>query len=174
MSRWLDSFRAARTDVDTPLPIAPIAPIGASQRTIGTIGTIGTGLEVNTAEANVVQSHQPLTRPPAERTPQDWLDHYEERAAIIEFDGGQPREAAERQALADTISHWMVMHPPEPTDDTDGCVHCGAVLGDDGVPVLAGGAHTWLHSACHQPWLAERRRKAVEALGAVLNRDEVS
>ena len=49
----------------------------------------------------------------------------------------------------------------------DNCVHCGAALGDDGVPVLAGGAHTWLHSACHPPWLAERRRHATEALRAM-------
>ena len=95
---------------------------------------------------------------------QDWTYHYEERAAIVEHDGELPRHAAERMALADTINHWLVQHPPEPTDGGSGCVHCGADLGEDGVPVLAGGGHTWLHSACHQPWLADRRRLAAEAL----------
>ena len=104
---------------------------------------------------------------PAEWTPQAWVDHYEERAAIIEHDGELPRQEAERQALADTINQWLVMHPPPATDDATGCVHCGQPLGDDGVPVLAGGAHTWLHSRCHPPWLAERRAEAERALAAM-------
>ena len=78
-----------------------------------------------------------------------------------------PRPEAERQALDDTVNHWLVMHPPPANSEDDGCLHCGAALGDDGVPVLAGGAHTWLHSACHPPWLAERRRHATEALSAM-------
>ena len=70
-------------------------------------------------------------------------------------------------ALADTIDQWLVMHPPPATDDTTGCVHCGADLGDDGVPVLVGSGHTWLHGRCHHDWLAERRREAAVALRAV-------
>ena len=108
-----------------------------------------------------------VPHPPAEWTPQDWRDHYQERAAIIEFDGELPRPEAERLALADTINQWLVMHPSEPTDDTTGCVHCSVALGEDGVPVLAGGAHTWLHSACHAPWLAKRRAEAERALAAM-------
>jgi len=46
-------------------------------------------------------------------------------------------------------------------------VHCGADLGDDGVPVLAGAGHPWLHGRCHHDWLAERRREAAVALRAV-------
>ena len=104
---------------------------------------------------------------PAEWTPQDWVDHFEERAAIIEHDGDLPRPEAERQALADTIDQWLVMHPPPATGDAAGCVHCGANLGDDGVPVLAGAGHTWVHSRCHHSWLAERRGLAAEALRAM-------
>ena len=105
--------------------------------------------------------------PPAAWTPQAWVDHFEERAAIIEHDGEQPRDAAERLALADTVNQWLVMHPPPATDDNDGCVHCRQPLGHDGVPVLAGAGHTWLHSACHHPWFAERRRHATEVLRAI-------
>lgn len=32
---------------------------------------------------------------------QDWEDHYEERAAIIEHDGGRPRQAAELSAAVE-------------------------------------------------------------------------
>ena len=107
------------------------------------------------------------TASPNEWTSQAWIDHYEERAAIIEHDGELPRPEAERQAVADCIDHWLTLHPPEPTSDNDGCVHCGADLGDDGVPVLAGSGHTWLHSRCHHDWLAGRRRQAAEALQAM-------
>ena len=54
----------------------------------------------------------------------DWQAHFHERAGIREFDGELSRPEAERRALADTINHWLVMHPPKPTDDNDGCVHC--------------------------------------------------
>jgi hypothetical protein len=36
-------------------------------------------------------------------TAEDWLTLFDERAAAAEFDGGQPRELAERQAIGDCI-----------------------------------------------------------------------
>ena len=62
------------------------------------------------------------------------------------------------------MARRLTQHPPEPTDDKDGCVHCGTALGDDGVPVLAGAGHTWVHGQCLAPWLARRRAKAERAL----------
>ena len=35
----------------------------------------------------------------SEDLPPEWADEYEERAGILEFDGGLPREQAETQAL---------------------------------------------------------------------------
>jgi len=35
--------------------------------------------------------------------PPDWREAYEERAAIMEYDGGLPKERAEAAALADTL-----------------------------------------------------------------------
>jgi hypothetical protein len=35
--------------------------------------------------------------------PPDWRDDWEERAAIMEYDGGLPKEHAEAAALADTL-----------------------------------------------------------------------
>jgi hypothetical protein len=35
--------------------------------------------------------------------PPDWHERWEERAAIMEFDGGLPRKQAEAQALADVL-----------------------------------------------------------------------
>lgn len=36
--------------------------------------------------------------------PSDWLDFYEERAALIEFDGGEKRATAERRAFECLLS----------------------------------------------------------------------
>ena len=94
----------------------------------------------------------------------DWQALYDERAGIREYEGEMFRHEAERLALDDCVTHWLARHPPEPIDDNSWCVHCGAALGDDGMPVLAGGAHTRLHSACHAPWLAKRRAEAERAL----------
>ena len=57
--------------------------------------------------------------------------------------------------------------PPSATDAAAGCVHCEQPLGPDGVPVLAGDAHTWLHSRCHHDWLAKRRAEAERALAVM-------
>ena len=41
----------------------------------------------------------------------DEKEHYEERAAIMEFDGGLPRAEAEKLALQDVLSN-----PPSPAE----------------------------------------------------------
>ena len=105
-----------------------------------------------------------------EWTPQDWRDHFEERAAIIVHDGELPRPEAERQALEATIIHWMNLSPPPILDD-DHCAQCGKPVGridNDSVPFLAGGdGHVWLHHGCHAAWMASRRREATEAINAM-------
>ncbi|NQU76401.1 MAG: hypothetical protein HQ546_08835 [Planctomycetes bacterium] len=45
-----------------------------------------------------------LQAPGIEDLPGDWRVWFEERAAIIEYDGGLPRERAEASALAETIT----------------------------------------------------------------------
>jgi len=40
---------------------------------------------------------------PAPDIPAPWADDYEERAAILEFDGGLPRQQAQRQARQEII-----------------------------------------------------------------------
>src|SRR5215207_6707689 len=81
MSRWL---QRALADIGTPasVPIAPLAPIGPPAQAIGTIGTNGTG--------------------PA--MAEDWQAHYEERAAICQFDGELPKREAEALAFNETTA----------------------------------------------------------------------
>ncbi len=81
MSRWL---QRALADIGTPasVPIAPLAPIGPPAQAIGTIGTNGTG--------------------PA--MAEDWQAHYDERAAIRQFDGELPKWEAEALAFNETTA----------------------------------------------------------------------
>ena len=95
------------------------------------------------------------------QTSQDWRDLFEERAAIAEYDGGLTRNVAEARAFECCVSEWLNNHPPAASPDTQ-CARCGGQLGDhDSIPIARpdGGA-TWLHDACHEPWMEERRRQA--------------
>jgi len=38
---------------------------------------------------------------------EDWQAYFNERAAIVEFDGGLPRRQAEAQALSDCVTEWL-------------------------------------------------------------------
>jgi len=53
------------------------------------------------------EPHPDVFQPPirsAEDLPPDWRIEYEERAAIREYDGNQPREYAEREALREILA----------------------------------------------------------------------
>ena len=97
----------------------------------------------------------------------DWCALYGERAAIMEHDGGLPREEAERRAHEETVLHWLHRHPPEPTNP-EHCAHCNQPTGEAGngaVPFLAGErGHCWLHHRCWEPWTQARREEALAAL----------
>ena len=45
------------------------------------------------------------------RTAEDWQVFFDERAGIVEFDGGLPRPEAEAQAFACCVSEWMNRNP---------------------------------------------------------------
>ena len=152
MSQWLDMFREARVQIDTSVQL-------------GQNGAVRSESELTAPKYLSAPAIESENRPVWDAN--DWRALYDERAAIREYDGEMSRHDAERLALDDCVAHWLTMHPPPATDDTAGCVHCGTALGDDGVPVLAGTGHTWLHSACHRPWLAERRRHAAEVLAVM-------
>ena len=167
MSQWLDMFREAPVTIDTPVTIATKETIAAEFGPNVTNVPIVTGIESETEAADVAHAPHLTARSPPARNATDWQALYDERAAIREIDGELPCLNAEQLAFDDCVAHWLVQHPPEPTDDTTGCVACGAALGDDGVPVLARDSHTWVHSRCHSSWLADRRQQAAETLRAM-------
>lgn len=98
----------------------------------------------------------------------DWHDYFNERAAVAEYDGQQPRDVAERMAYEACVVRWMDLHPVVQADASV-CPHCHRPNGEVGrssVPVLNGNGHLWLHHACLQPMLTERRKQAIQQLGS--------
>jgi hypothetical protein len=99
---------------------------------------------------------------------EDWQVLFDERAGIIEFDGGLPRAEAEAQALDCCVVEWL-NHNPE-RSPPGRCLDCG---GRDYAhdPLLPYGVeptgHAWLHSRCWPAWYEARKAKAVAALKAM-------
>lgn len=99
---------------------------------------------------------------------EDWRVFFDERAGIIEFDGGLPRAEAEAQAFACCVVEWL-NHNPE-RSPSGRCLDCGG-LDHAHDPLLPYGVeptgHAWLHSRCWPAWYEARKAKAVAALTAL-------
>lgn len=83
-----------------------------------------------------------------------WRDHFEERAAIREYDDGVSRD--------DAVQHWLAKNPLQPSDRKVGCVYCGRTGPD--TPILANGGHAWLHRDCWRPLMKRREGEARKVL----------
>jgi hypothetical protein len=98
-------------------------------------------------------------------TDTDWQAYWAERAAIAEYDGGQPRDKAEAQAFAACVAEWLDQHPV--CSEGDRCVHC-LCPEDMSEPLLpCRTEHTglfWLHPDCWPAWYAGRKATAAAAL----------
>jgi len=96
---------------------------------------------------------------------EDWQVFFDERAGIIEFDGGLPRAEAEAKAFDCCVVEWLNRNPER--SPAGRCLGCG-----DGKhahdPLLPYGVepygHVWLHSRCWSAWQEVRRSQATEAL----------
>ena len=98
-------------------------------------------------------------------TMQDWHEFFEERAGIIEFDGGKPREQAEVMAFECCVAEWMHRHPVPSTPGQ--CLECGQpAQTDDQLELFEteGTDQVWLHKRCWSVWYAGRKASAAAAL----------
>jgi hypothetical protein len=100
---------------------------------------------------------------------EDWRESFEERAGIVEFDGGLPRDQAEARAFSCCVDEWLDRNPMQSPPGR--CDHCGQSKGMV-LPYLTGYSgtdpeHTWLHQECSPAWQHARRAKAVSALVAM-------
>ena len=102
---------------------------------------------------------------PLEYTADDWKEFCDERAGVSEHCGGMSRENAERQAYEACISKWLDTHLPAINPDL--CTHCGKPADIAGRNVIITASGNYLHSACHAPWMAQRRQHAIMALAGM-------
>ena len=163
MSRWLDMARAEEKPSMTFANIAnnPNNPEKC----------LPNGPKVNIGN-NVKWQTGLYGKPfrPVEWGEKDFQVFYEERAAVLEYDGELDRAEAERQAFEATTIHWMNLSAPQNLDN-DLCAQCESPvgkIGNDAVPFLTGGGgYVWLHHGCHANWMARRRQEASKALNAM-------
>ena len=99
---------------------------------------------------------------------EDWQVFFDERAGIVEFDGGLPRAEAEARAFACCVVEWLNRNPER--SPAGRCLGCGdREHAHD--PLLPYGVeptgHVWLHSRCWPAWYEARKAKAVSALTAM-------
>ena len=98
----------------------------------------------------------------------DWQAFFDERAGIIEFDGGLPRAEAEVQALACCVVEWLNQNPARSMPSR--CLGCGNGSWPSN-PLLPFGiethGHVWLHGACWPTWHRARQADAVLALSSI-------
>ena len=99
---------------------------------------------------------------------EDWQVFFDERAGILEFDGGLPRPEAEARAFACCVTAWLNRNFVRSTPGR--CLACddAAHPHDPLVPYgIEPTGHAWLHSRCWPAWHAERKAEAVAALAAM-------
>jgi len=99
---------------------------------------------------------------------EDWQGFFEERAGIIEFDGGLPRAEAEAQVFACCVTEWLHRNPAY--SPAGRCLGFGnpEYAHDQLLPFgTESTGHAWLHSRCWPTWYEVRKAKAVTALAAM-------
>ena len=100
-------------------------------------------------------------------TAEDWRTFFDERAAIVEFDGGLSRAQANAQALEHCVIEWLNRNPAQSAPAC--CVACGGGnrRGDPLLPFGTENGHVWLHGTCWPEWHQLRRAEAIAALRAM-------
>ncbi len=96
---------------------------------------------------------------------EDWIAFYDERAGIVEYDGGLPRGQAEERAFACCAVEWLNRNPE--CSPPGRCLGCGGVQTANDTLLPFGSdltGHAWLHSRCWEAWHASRNAAAVAAL----------
>lgn len=95
---------------------------------------------------------------PVNNDPQDWLEAFEERAAIREFEGLYPRAEAEALAFGEMVNQWHFQNAVIVEGE---CAGCGHPADADAIR-LADGAD--VHIGCVRAYGLKWRRSASEAL----------
>ena len=102
MSKWLARARSENLcRIGVPeLPKSPNCPSASNFGDFGTFGTGGRTIESPPEQPLAEAGIEVLAR--SHNNPEDWMAAFEERAGVLEFDGGMARQQAEHRAFADT------------------------------------------------------------------------
>jgi hypothetical protein len=96
----------------------------------------------------------------------DWRDFYQERAAIMEYDGESTRKEAEHQALEWCIATWLAANPS--CGFRKGfCPVCGepiSSIGEGSIFNVEKEPFALVHRSCADEWPNKRRILAITAL----------
>ena len=97
----------------------------------------------------------------------DWRAYFDERAGIVELDGGPSRADTEARAMACCVAKWLNRHPVRSSPDR--CHACGD--GPEREALVPFGTtntgHVWLHGRCWREWHECRTAEAGAALAAL-------
>jgi hypothetical protein len=96
----------------------------------------------------------------------DYKALFDERTAILQFEGRMIRSEAEARAVEHCVTEWLNRHPS--SSPAGHCVWCGnpEPTGAAVVPFGVGERHAWLHPRCWPAWYRRRRADALAALRA--------
>jgi hypothetical protein len=96
----------------------------------------------------------------------DYRALFDERTAILQFEGGMILSVAEASAVEHCVTEWLNRHPS--SSPAGHCVWCGKpeATGAAVVPFGVGERHIWLHPQCWPAWYQRRRADALAALGS--------
>lgn len=136
------------------------------------------GVTWNTAESPTVPDACHVVTPVTSHTDQhvavtavrwdgaDWLDRFNERAAIAEYDAKMTREKAELAAHLYCRVEWYERNPP-PDPGPDRCCHCHGEIDGDCRTVSTDRWRRVLHTGCDRDFGIERKRQAETAMAEV-------
>jgi hypothetical protein len=83
---------------------------------------------------------------------EEWLAFFDERAAIVEFDGGLPRDEAERMAYEECVNEWLRRHPVNLMPEVCHACRDAENSHDPLLPYSnSRGGYVWVHERCW-PW----------------------
>ncbi len=105
-------FDVVRALAGQAAPLATVATVPPpTQESVATVATVATPSPLTNAAGHRQKANPETGLAKAVRDAEDCQVYFEERAAICEYDGGLPRDEAERLAFEDTVMHWFVLNP---------------------------------------------------------------
>lgn len=144
MSRWAETFAALSGGADSLDTVQHSDGPSEVSRTVNSVTAVAT----------------PPEPPAADRELATWGEVEEERAAIVEHDGGISRAWAKKRRAGALVNDHFSASP------IGQCAHCGhdARPDDPLVMLFAGEVRADVHASCWRAWQAAQEARALAAL----------